>query len=68
MTRNPKFDAFHYDKIAPKLEKSTDHDHNLIISEGGQDTSARRIPGHSLHQFSRKCPGIPNLTRFTKLK
>ena len=40
MTRNPKFDAFHYDKIVPILEKSTDHDYNLIIAKGGQDTSA----------------------------
>ena len=68
MTRNPKFDAFHYDKIVPKLKKLTDHDYNLIISEGGRDTSACRIPGHSFHGFSRKCPEIPNLTHFTKLK
>ena len=68
MTRNPKFGAFHYDKIVPKLEKSTDQDYNLIISVGGQDTSACRIPGHSLHAFSRKCPETPNLTRFTKSK
>ena len=47
ITRYPKFDAFHYDKIMPKIEKSTDHDYNLKISEGGQDTSACRIPGHS---------------------
>ena len=33
---NPRFDPFHYVKIVPKLEKSTDHDHNLISSEGGQ--------------------------------
>ena len=56
MTRNPKFDAFHYDKIVPKLEKSTDHDCNLIIPEVGQDTSACRIPGHSLHEFSQIWP------------
>ena len=68
ITRKPKFDAFHNDKIVPKLEKSTDHDHNFMISAVGQDTSACRIPSHSLHEFSRKCPEIPNLTHFTKLK
>ena len=68
MTRNPKFDPFHYVKIVPKLEKSTDHDHNLISSESGQDTSACKISGHSLHEFSRKCPESPNLICFTKSK
>ena len=28
---------------------------NLIISEGGQDTSASQISGHSFQSFSRKC-------------
>ena len=37
---NPKFDPFHYVKAASKLEKSTNCSHNLISSEGGQDTSA----------------------------
>ena len=37
---NPKFDPFHYIKAASKLEKSTNCSHNLISSEGGQDTSA----------------------------
>ena len=36
--------------------------------KGGQDTSACKISGHSLHAFSRKCPETPNLTRFTKSK
>ena len=36
--------------------KSTDLDHNLISSEGGQDTSAWTISGHSLKAFSGKCP------------
>ena len=40
----------------PKLEKSTDHDHKLISSEDGQDTSACKISGQSLHAFSGKCP------------
>ena len=52
MTGNPKFDPFRYVKIVPKLEKSTDHDRNLIFSEGGQDTSACRISDHSLHVSS----------------
>ena len=43
-------------------------DPELISSEGGQDTSARQISGHSLHVFSRKCLETPNLTRFTKSK
>ena len=40
----------------PKLEKSTDRGHKLISSEDGQDTSACKISGHSLHAFSGKCP------------
>ena len=36
--------------------KSTDHDHNLISSEGAQDTSTCIISDHSLHAFSGKCP------------
>ena len=45
----------HSVKIAPKLEKSTDHGHKLISSEDGQDTSACKISGQSLHAFSGKC-------------
>ena len=56
MPGNPKFDPFHYVKIAPKLEKSTDHSHKLTSSEDGQDTSASKISGQSLHAFSGKCP------------
>ena len=41
----------------PKLEKSTDHSHKLITSEVGQDTSACKISGRTLHAFSCKCPG-----------
>ena len=52
----------------PKLEISTDHDHKLFSSEGGQDTSACKISGHSHHRFSGKCPETQNLTRFTKSK
>ena len=48
------------------LEKVTDRDYNLIISEGGQHTPACKIAGHSLHAFSGKWPEIPNFTRFTK--
>ena len=54
--------------MVPKLEKATDRKHKLISSEGGQNTSAYKISAHSLHVFSRKCPEIPNLTRFTKSK
>ena len=43
-------------KIVPKLEKSTDHGHKLISSKDGQDTSACKISGQSLHAFSIKCP------------
>ena len=39
-----------------KLEKPTDHDRNLIISDSVQDTLACKIWGHSLHAFSGKCP------------
>ena len=55
-------------KIAPELEKSPDPNHNLISSEGGQDTAVYHISGQSLRAFSRKCPETPNLTRFTKSK
>ena len=51
MSGNPKFDPFHKVKIAPKLDKSTDHDPNLISSEGGQDKSACKFSGHSLYVF-----------------
>ena len=33
--------------MPPKWEKSTDDNQNLISSQGGQDTSACRISGHS---------------------
>ena len=39
---------------------------NLIIPEGGQNTSEFKIPGHFRDAFSRMCPETPNLTRFTK--
>ena len=68
MPGNPKFDPFHYVKTVPKLQKSTDRDPELISSEDGQDTSACKISGHSLHAFSMKFPETPNLTRFTKSK
>ena len=40
---HPKFDPFYKVKIAPKLEKSSDHNHNLVSSEGGQEV---RIQQH----------------------
>ena len=49
MPGNPKFDPFHLVKIAPKLDKSPDRNHKLISSEGGQDTVAYHISGHSLN-------------------
>ena len=65
---NPKFDLFHSLEIAQKLGKSTNPNQNLFSSEGGQDTAACQISGHSFHAFSRKCPETPNLTSFTKSK
>ena len=56
MPGNPKFDPFHWVKIVPKWEKSTDCGNKLISSEGGHETSACKISGHSLHAFSGKCP------------
>ena len=56
MPGNAKFDPFQYVKIEPKLEKSIDCGHKLISSEGGLNTSACKIAGHSLHVFSGKCP------------
>ena len=68
MPGNPQFYPFHKVKIASKLEKSTNCNHNLISSESGQDTSTCKISGHFLHGFSRICLETPNLTRFTKSK
>ena len=68
MPGNPKFDMFHLVKIAPKLEKSPDRNHNLTSSESGQDTAAYHISGYSLNAFSNKCPETQNLTHFTKSK
>ena len=52
----------------PRLEKSTNCDYKLIVSEGGHDTSACKILGHSHYAFSGKWPETPNLTHFTKSK
>ena len=68
MPGNPTFDPFHLVKLASKLEKSTNCNHNLISSESGQDISACKISGHFLNGFFRKCLETPNLTRFTKSK
>ena len=65
MTKIPKFDPFHEVKMVLKLEKSTNCDHNLLSSG---DTSACKMPGHSLHVFLEKWPKTPNLDRFTKSK
>ena len=43
-------------KGAPQWGKSTERDQNRISSEGGQDSSACKISGYSLHAFSGKCP------------
>ena len=61
MPGNSKFDLFHKVKIASKLKKSINCNHNLISSESGQDTSAYQISVHSLHAFSRKCPETPKV-------
>ena len=37
-------------------KKPTDRGHKLISSEDGQDTSACKISGYSLHAFFGKCP------------
>ena len=68
MPGNPKFDQFHEVKIASKLEKSTNYNHDLIISESGQDISACKFACHFLNGFYRKGLETPNLTRFTKSK
>ena len=49
MSGNPKQDQFQV-KGAPK---STEHDQNLISSEGGRDTSEYQNSGHSSH-FSKE--------------
>ena len=56
MPGNLKFDPFLYVKKVPKVEKKTDREYRRNSSEGGQDTSACKISGHSLHAFPGKCP------------
>ena len=68
MPGNPKFDQLHSVTIAPKLEKSTNYDYNLISSEGEQDISACKMSGRSLNAFSKKCLETPNFTHFTEWK
>ena len=52
----PNLTCFTKSKWRQKGGKSTDRDHDLISSEGGQDTSACKIWGHFLHAFSSKYP------------
>ena len=49
-------------EVVLKCGKWTNCDQNVISSEGGQDTSAYQIPGHSLHAFSWECRETPNFT------
>ena len=58
--------SFAKSKWCQKKEHHTDHDQNLISSEGDQDTSAHRISGHSSYVFSWKCQETSNLMSFTK--
>ena len=55
--RKPQIWPVLLSKSDTKGGKSTERDHNLITSEGGQDTLALacKISGHSVHAFSRKC-------------
>ena len=68
------------ERTQDKLEKSTNQDKNLIIYEGGQDTSACQIQAihpvlsqknaqkpHILPHH-KKCQETPNFTHFTKSK
>ena len=66
--RIPKFDLFHEVKMPSIWGKSTDHDQNLICSEGDQDTPACQFSGHSSHALSRKWRETLNLTCFSKSK
>ena len=54
--RNPQIWPVSLSQNSAKIRKSTDHGHKLISSEDGQDTSACKISGQSLHAFSGKCP------------
>ena len=66
--KKPKILPISLSQSATKGGKSTDHDQNLISSEGVQDTSGCKILGYCLHAFSGKCPETPNSTQFTKSK
>ena len=55
MAGNPKFDLFNLVKIASKLEKSTNCNHNLISSEGDQAISS---------MVFQKMPGTPKFDQF----
>ena len=56
--RKPQIWPVSLSQSGANRRKSTDSDHNLISSESGQDTSACKISGHTLHAFSSKCPEI----------
>ena len=66
--RKPQFDLFQQVKI------DYDHGllifltciHNLLSSEGDQDTSACQIAGHSSHAFPRICPESQNAAKMRK--
>ena len=64
----PQIWPISFSQNSTKIRKSPDRNHKLISSEGGQDTVAYHISGHSLYAFSRKFPETQNLTRFTKSK
>ena len=59
MAGNLKFDPFHWVKIASKLEKSTNCNHNLISSEGDQAISS---------MVFQKMPGTPKFDQFHSVK
>ena len=50
------------------LESREDFHQNLISFEGGQDSSAGQISGHSSHAFSRKCPQTIKFDQFHYVK
>ena len=68
MPRNRKFGLFHLVKMPPKWGKSTDDYQDLISSQGGQDTSACRISGHSKNQLYLWCHHKDNWKKKVQLK
>ena len=67
MPWNPKYDWFHYVKVALKYVKFTDFDQIIFSSESVQDTSARQIQVTSPIHCQGNIPK-PQIYQFRQVK